>query len=199
MNSSDKPAFAKEAALIVVDVQNDFADPRGSLYVSGGEQIIPVVNELISKARDAGSPVIYTQDWHPPVTAHFQAYGGTWPVHCVRGTWGAEFHERLDVGELIVRKGTGGEDGYSGFTVKDNETGIESPTELDSILRRHQVRRVIVAGLAQDVCVKETALDARELGYQTTVVLRATRPVNLRSGDESRANDEMAAAGVKLL
>lgn len=199
MNSSDKPAFGQETALIVVDVQNDFADTRGSLYVPGGEQIIPVVNELISKARDAGSPVVYTQDWHPPVTAHFQAYGGTWPVHCVRGTWGAEFHSRLDVGEPIVRKGTGGEDGYSGFTVVDNETGVESPTELDSILRQHQVRRVIVVGLAQDVCVKATALDARGLGYQTTVVLPATRAVNLKSGDESRANDEMAAAGVELL
>lgn len=199
MNSSDKPVFAQDTALIVVDVQNDFADARGSLYVPGGERIIPVVNDLISKAREAGSPVIYTQDWHPPVTAHFQAYGGTWPVHCVRDTWGAEFHERLDVGELIVRKGTGGEDGYSGFTVVDDETGIESRTELDSILRRNQVRRLIVVGLAQDVCVKETALDARGLGYQTAVVLEATRPVNLRSGDESRANDEMVAAGVNLL
>lgn len=199
MNSSDKPDFDQETALIVVDVQNDFADTRGSLYVPGGEQIIPVVNELISKARDAGSPVVYTQDWHPPVTAHFQAYGGTWPVHCVRGTWGAEFHMRLDVGELIVRKGTGGEDGYSGFTVVDNETGLQSRTELDSILRQHEVRRVIIVGLAQDVCVKETALDATALGYHTTVVLQATRAVNLRPGDESGANAQMVAAGVELV
>ncbi|MEX0790717.1 MAG: isochorismatase family protein [Actinomycetota bacterium] len=199
MESVNQPVFGEDTALIVVDVQNDFAHKRGSLYVPDGEKIIPPVNNLIARAGQAGSPVVYTQDWHPPVTPHFEPYGGTWPVHCVRGTWGAEFHPELEVGDLIVRKGTGGEDGYSGFTVVDDETGVESSTELDSILGRHQVRRVVVVGLAQDVCVKETALDARRRGYQTVVVLEATRPVNLRPDDENRANQQMVAAGVKVV
>lgn len=199
MESLNQPVFDKESALIVIDVQNDFADPQGSLYVLGGEETISPVNNLVPRAVDAGSPVVYTQDWHPPVTPHFEPHGGTWPVHCSRDTWGAEFHPELEVGDLIVRKGTGGEDGYSGFTVLDDETGVESSTELDSILRRQKVRRVVVVGLAHDVCVKATALDARRRGYETVVVLEATRPVNLRPGDEDLANEQMTAAGVELV
>jgi nicotinamidase/pyrazinamidase len=191
--------FDSHTALVVVDVQNDFADPAGSLYVGGGDDIVPTVNQLVAEARAAGALVAYTQDWHPPETPHFAAFGGTWPVHCVRGTWGAELHPDLAVEGPVVRKGTGGEDGYSGFTARDVETGEDVPTELDAILREHEVRRVVVVGLAQDVCVKATALDARRLGYDTEVVLAATRPVNVKPGDAEAANDEMEAAGVALV
>ena len=185
-------------ALVVVDVQNDFADPGGSLYVTGGEDVVATVNALIADARDAGAAVVYTQDWHPPETPHFATSGGTWPVHCVRDTWGAELHPDLVVEGPIVRKGTGGEDGYSGFTALDVTTGERKPTELDDILRDKGIDEVVVVGLAQDVCVKATALDALRLGYETSVVLSATRPVNLSPADEAAANEEMAAAGVTL-
>jgi nicotinamidase/pyrazinamidase len=195
----DAHPFDEHTALVVVDVQNDFADPSGSLYVSGGDEVIPVVNGLVAAARAAGAFVAYTQDWHPPETPHFATSGGTWPVHCVRDTWGAELHPMLDVEGPVVRKGTGGEDGYSGFTVFDVSTGERTPTELDDLLSDHAAQRVVVVGLAQDVCVKETALDARRLGYDTSVVLQATRPVNVNPGDERTANEEMAAAGIVLV
>jgi nicotinamidase/pyrazinamidase len=189
----------KSFGLVVVDVQNDFADPGGSLYVDGGETIIPLVNRLVESAERAGAVVVYTQDWHPPVTPHFQTEGGVWPVHCVRETWGAELHPGLKLAGAIVRKGTGGEDGYSGFTVREVETGEDRATDLDSMLRDKGVRHVVVVGLAQDVCVKATALDARRLGYDCTVVLDATRPVNLHPGDDEAANSAMAAVGISLV
>jgi nicotinamidase/pyrazinamidase len=114
--------YDAKAALVVVDVQNDFADPGGSLYVKDGEEVVPIANQEIDRAVAAGASVIYTQDWHPSSTPHFQKDGGIWPVHCVQGTWGAEFHPELTVKGEVIRKGTGGEDGYSGFTVRDPRT-----------------------------------------------------------------------------
>lgn len=190
--------FDDRTALIVVDVQNDFADRRGGLYVAGGEQIIPTINDLVAAAQAADALVIYTQDWHPPRTPHFETHGGTWPVHCVQGTWGAELHPDLDVAGPVVRKGTGGEDGYSGFTARDVHTGEQVPTDLDGILRQNDITRVVVVGLAQDVCVKDTAIDARLRGYDTAVLLLATRPVNLGPDDHRVANDAMAAVGITL-
>jgi nicotinamidase/pyrazinamidase len=191
-------SFDQHTALVVVDVQNDFADPSGGLYVQDGEQVVPAINQLIAQARAAGAPVVYTQDWHPETTPHFEKDGGIWPVHCVRDTWGAELHPDLDVSGPIVRKGTGGEDGYSGFTARDVTTGEEEPTGLQSVLEERGIRRLVVVGLAQDVCVKETALDARRLGYETLVPLAATRPVNLEAGDDARAVDAMVEAGAEV-
>jgi nicotinamidase/pyrazinamidase len=191
--------FDEVTALVVVDVQNDFADPLGSLYVAGAEGIIGTINDLITEARASGALVVYTQDWHPPETPHFIPWGGTWPVHCVRDTWGAQFHPDLDVEGPTVRKGTGGEDGYSGFTHRDHVTGADLPTGLDDLLREHGIERVLVVGLCQDVCVKATALDARRLGFDTTVDLAATRAVNVQPGDDARANEELSAAGVVLV
>lgn len=186
-------------ALVVVDMQNDFAHPDGNLYVSGGDEAIDAVNREIEAASQAGALVVYTQDWHPPVTPHFEKDGGTWPTHCVRDTWGAELHPALRVVDgPVVRKGTGGEDGYSGFSVRDPNSGEESSTELERLLRDHGVTRLVVVGLAQDVCVKETVLDARRLGFDTTVLTAATRPVELQDGDGDRALKEMAAAGATI-
>jgi nicotinamidase/pyrazinamidase len=191
--------FDPETALVVVDVQNDFADPSGALYVAGGETTIPEINRLVAAARQAGAVVVYTQDWHPEQTPHFEPFGGTWPVHCVRGTWGAELHPDLDVDGPVVRKGTGGEDGYSGFYARDVETGEDKATDLHRLLADRGARRVVVVGLAEDVCVKATALDARRLGYETTVLRDATRPVEVRPGDADRARAELAEAGVALV
>jgi nicotinamidase/pyrazinamidase len=185
-------------ALVVVDVQNDFADPDGSLYVRDAETVIDVTNAEIDAARAAGALVVYTQDWHPPDTPHFAKDGGTWPVHCVGGTWGAELHPRLIANGERIRKGTGGEDGYSGFTMADPVTGETCPTGLDDLLRERGVRRVVIVGLATDYCVRATALDAVALGYETTTVVDGVRPVELEPGDGQRAIDEMTAAGVTL-
>jgi nicotinamidase/pyrazinamidase len=193
------PEYDARTALVVVDVQNDFAHPDGDLYVRGGDESIAAVNREIDAAAAAGALVVYTQDWHPPSTPHFEKDGGVWPTHCVRETWGAQFHDALRiVAGPVVRKGAGGEDGYSAFSVRDPESGAEAATELETILRDRDINRVVVVGLAQDVCVKETVLDARRLGFETIVVKDATRPVDLQPGDGDRAIEEMAAAGAAV-
>jgi nicotinamidase/pyrazinamidase len=184
--------------LVVVDVQNDFADPGGSLSVKGGEEVVHAVNRLVDEAWAAGSPVVYTQDWHPPDTPHFEKDGGIWPVHCVAGTWGAQFHPALRVDGEVVRKGTAGEDGYSGFTMRDPITGEERSTGLAEVLRSDGVDAVVIAGLATDYCVKATALDAIQLGFLATVPTDAVAAVDVEPGDGARALEELAAAGVTL-
>jgi len=188
--------FDAGTALVVVDVQNDFADPAGGLYVDGGEQIIAGVNDAVDAVIAAGGHVFYTQDWHPPTTPHFAKDGGSWPVHCVRDTWGARLHPGLTVDGPVVRKGTGGEDGYSGFSVRDPVSGDESTTELSSLLADVGVRRVVVVGLAGDVCVQATALDARRLGYDVVVPWSLTRCVKVAASDVERAIGDLRDAGV---
>ncbi len=192
--------YEPATALLLVDVQNDFADPAGSLAVNGAEVILSILNEEIAAARAAGAVVAYTQDWHPATTPHFAKDGGVWPVHCVGGTWGARLHPGLiaDAGPC-VRKGAGGEDGYSGFTMRDPLTGAAVPTELDGLLRGRGVRRVVVGGLATDYCVKATVLDALALGYETRVLVDAIRPVELVPGDGERALAEMERGGALLV
>ena len=190
--------YDPRTALAVVDIQNDFADASGSLSVAGGAAVIPFVNDQIAGARAAGAFVVYTQDWHPPSTPHFEKDGGVWPVHCVMDTWGAAFHPDLVVDGPVVRKGTGGEDGYSGFSVADPTTGDRSATELDHLLRDHGVERVIIVGLATDYCVRSTGLDAQELGYGTAVLRAGVRAVDLAAGDGDAALAELASAGVLI-
>jgi nicotinamidase/pyrazinamidase len=187
--------YDTRTALLVVDVQNDFADPGGSLYVQGGEDVVAAANREIERAQQGGALVVYTQDWHPESTPHFEKDGGVWPVHCVAGTWGAELHPDLDVVGATVRKGVGGEDGYSGFGVRDPETGAQQPTELEELLRERAIERLVVVGLALDYCVKETALDAVRLGFDTVVPLEVTRPVNLQPTDGEQAVEAIREAG----
>jgi nicotinamidase/pyrazinamidase len=191
-------SYDDRTALIVVDVQNDFADSKGSLYVRQGEQVVPRANEEIGRAAPTGSLIVYTQDWHPEHTPHFQTDGGIWPVHCVQGTWGAEFHPGLTVLGEIVRKGSGGEDGYSGFTMRDPGSGEERDTPLEGLLRGRGIERVVVVGLATDYCVKETALDAVRRGFDTTVISEAIGAVDLRAGDGERALEDLRRAGARV-
>ncbi|MDZ7679152.1 MAG: isochorismatase family protein [Acidimicrobiales bacterium] len=193
--------YGPHTALIVVDMQNDFVHPDGSLHVSGSMDAIHRVNAEIAAARAAGSPVVYTQDWHPPDTPHFVDQGGNWPPHCVRDTWGARLHDDLDVppDPVVVKKGTGMEDGYSGFTVYDLEADADQPTELDRILRDQGIERTIVVGVATDVCVRATALDAAKLGYVTEVIPEATAAVDQEEGDGERALEEMADHGIAIV
>ena len=192
------PAYDATTALIVVDVQNDFADPSGSLYVQTGEAVVPLINNEIARAVAAGARVYYTQDWHPESTPHFAKDGGTWPVHCVQDSWGAELHPELAIGGPVVRKGSNGEDGYSGFTMRDPESGATIPTPLGDMLGEAGVTRLVVCGLATDYCVKGTVIDGRERGYPVTVLGNAIRAVEVQEGDGDRAIEAMFEAGALL-
>jgi len=185
-------------ALIVVDLQNDFADTKGSLSVHGAADIIPVLNREAASARAGRALVVCSQDWHPQHTPHFKRDGGVWPVHCVFDTWGAEFHPALEVpeGTPIVRKGSNGEDGYSAFSMLDKQTGQTVPTMLEPLLQAAGVTEVVIGGLATDYCVKATALDAVRLGFATIVLVDAVAAVNLAPEDGATALDELRAAGV---
>ncbi|MDP9467426.1 MAG: isochorismatase family protein [Chloroflexota bacterium] len=191
-------AYGLATALVVVDVQNDFADPEGSLFVPGGEAVVERVNDEVQRAVAGGAMVVYTQDWHPPSTPHFARDGGVWPVHCVAGTWGAELHPDLTVAGASVRKGSNGEDGYSGFAMRDPVSGEERPTLLEALLHEQGVARVVVCGLATDYCVLGTVLDARRLGFETTVLREAVAAVDLAAGDGERALEAMVEAGAQL-
>jgi nicotinamidase/pyrazinamidase len=186
-------------ALIVVDVQNDFADPAGGLAVARAGRILPRINDEVVAAGEAGATVVYTQDWHPESTPHFAKDGGIWPVHCVAGSWGAELHPDLVVAGDVIRKGANGEDGYSGFTMRDPVSGAMIPTPLEGLLRDRGVSRVVICGLATDYCVNATALDARRLGFDTQVLMNAVAAVNLQPGDGDRALTAMADAGAELV
>lgn len=184
-------------ALLVVDMQNDFADPKGGLYVRGGEEVVSLASVEVAAAQNAGATIVYTQDWHPESTPHFEKDGGIWPVHCVADTWGAELHPNLLVHGAIVRKGTSGEDGYSGFSVRDPVSGVASATQLQSLLDP-SVRRLVVIGLAGDYCVKETALDGVRLGYEVEVPAALTRFVEMSPGDAEQSLQQLRDAGVTV-
>jgi nicotinamidase/pyrazinamidase len=191
--------YGPQVALVVVDLQNDFADPSGNLYVRGGPEIVALVNAEIETALESGAAVAYTQDWHPSHTPHFSQDGGLWPVHCVQGSWGAEMVPGLTVRGPVVRKGSHGEDGYSGFSMRNPIGGMPVPTELDATIAKGGATRLVICGLATDYCVKATALDGVRLGYDTAVLLDAIRAVDLKAGDGERAIDEMMGAGVVVV
>jgi nicotinamidase/pyrazinamidase len=179
-------------ALIIVDVQNDFC-PGGALAVKGGDEVVPVLNRAIDKFSAAGLPIFATRDWHPEKTSHFKAYGGLWPVHCVQGTGGADFHPGLHLNKDVVVVSAGmlpTEEGYSGFQATD-----ASGSGLAELLRRKGVERLFVGGLATDYCVKHTVLDGLKEGFKVTLLVDAVRAVNLSPDDGDRAINEMTKAG----
>ena len=177
-------------ALIVVDVQNDFC-PGGMLAVPHGDEVIAPLNKLIDEFLERGAPVYKSRDWHPATTKHFAKYGGTWPVHCVQNTYGAEFHPALrdDSRITVISKGLGDTDCYSAF----------DETDLAAQLHKQNVEEVIVGGLATDYCVKNTVLDALKLGFKVKAVENAMRAVDLQPGDGERAIEEMRAAGADIV
>jgi len=177
-------------ALIVVDVQNDFC-PGGTLAVPHGDEVIAPLNKLIDEFLERGAPVYKSRDWHPATTKHFEAYGGTWPIHCVQNTRGAEFHPALrdDPRITVISKGLGDTDCYSAF----------DETDLAAQLHEQNVKEVLVGGLATDYCVKNTVLDALKHGFKVKAVENAMRAVELQPGDGARAIDEMRAAGADII
>jgi nicotinamidase/pyrazinamidase len=198
--STDLPVrLGPHTGLVVVDMQADFALRTGSLYVPGAEEIVEPVNRLVRAVSEAGGTVAYTQDLHPAQTPHFVTQGGLWPPHCVAGTPGAELLPELVVVGDVVPKGTQGEDGYSGFSVRDPLSGEQSPTVLESLLRTAGVTTVVVVGLAGDYCVGETAIDAAGAGFTTLLPLDLTRFVNLRPGDDAAMVERARGAGVDVV
>ncbi len=177
-------------ALIVVDVQNDFC-PGGALGVERGDEVVAPLNKLIEEFLARGEVVVKSRDWHPPQTKHFQAFGGTWPVHCVQQTHGAEFHERLtdDPRIIVVSKGTGDADNYSAF----------DGTDLATLLSERGVTEIWVGGLATDYCVRQTVLDGLGAGFKVKAIGEAMRAVNLQPGDDLRAIREMREAGAEIV
>ncbi|HEX7335471.1 MAG TPA: nicotinamidase [Pyrinomonadaceae bacterium] len=177
-------------ALIVVDVQNDFC-AGGTLAVPHGDEVVEPLNRQMDKFLERGAPVYKTRDWHIPTAKHFAAYGGTWPLHCVQNTKGAEFHPALrdDPRIAVISKGLGDSDGYSAF----------DETDLASQLQQQGVEEVVVGGLATDYCVKSTVLDALKHGFKVKVLEDAIRAVELEPGDADRAIDEMRAAGAEIV
>jgi nicotinamidase/pyrazinamidase len=177
-------------ALIVVDVQNDFC-PGGTLAVPHGDDVIEPLNQLIDDFLKRGAPVYKSRDWHTPTTKHFAAYGGTWPVHCVQDTEGAEFHPALrdDPRITVISKGLGDTDCYSAF----------DETDLATQLHKQNVEEVVVGGLATDYCVKNTVLDALKKGFKVKAIENAMRAVDLQPGDGERAIDEMRDAGADIV
>ncbi|MGH7736811.1 MAG: isochorismatase family protein [Candidatus Tyrphobacter sp.] len=173
-------------ALLVVDPQNDFL-PGGSLAVPDGNRIFDPINRLMPLF----SYVVGSRDWHPRHHAYFQAYGGPWPFHCIQGTAGAEFSPLLHADEVdeIVDKGTDpNTDGYSAF----------AGTMLARRLRERGIRRIFIAGLATDYCVKNTVLDAADAGFSTVVVTDAVAAIDLEPGDEARALHAMRERGAEF-
>lgn len=195
-------------ALIIVDVQNDFA-PWGALPVPAGDRVVPVINRI----QNAFPLVVATQDWHPPnhksfASQHRREVGETvsldgveqilWPDHCVQNTDGAAFIEGLNLDNVrcVFRKGMDvNVDSYSGFFDNDHRRS----TGLDQYLADQKVTEVFVAGLATDYCVKFTALDARRLGFETWVIEDASQGVALNSGDVETALTEMRQAGIRIV
>jgi nicotinamidase/pyrazinamidase len=183
-------------ALLIIDVQNDFC-PGGTLAVASGDEVVEPLNELIRDFDGRFLPIVKTRDWHPARTKHFADFGGKWPPHCVQGTRGAKFRSDLlhPTATIVISKGLGDEDDYSGFDGVDLDNNNLS---LEQTLREQGVNRVIVGGLATDYCVKYSVLDARAKGFEVVVVSDAIRGVENPGGTE-RAISEMEAAGATFV
>jgi nicotinamidase/pyrazinamidase len=175
------------AALVIIDVQNDFT-AGGALEVPAGDDVIEPLNRL-ARSYDI---VFATRDWHPPDHHSFESEGGPWPVHCVRGTEGAQLHPELDRAQIDEVIDKGQERGLEGYSAFEN-TGFEQR------LRELEIDSLTVGGLAANICVRSTALDARRLGFGVKLATDATRGVDIEDGDTERAIAEMQAAGVECV
>lgn len=180
-------------ALLIIDVQIDFC-PGGALPVPGGDRVIPALNRAIAHFHSRGWPVYASRDWHPADSTHFRTFGGRWPVHCVAGRQGAAFHPdlRLPADAVIISKGISrADDGYSAFEGTDDRGQW-----LIDDLRRRQIDRLYVGGLATDYCVRASVMDACKLGLRVIVLVDAIAGIS--PDDTRRALEEMRAAGATL-
>jgi nicotinamidase/pyrazinamidase len=181
--------LSKNEALIIVDVQRDFC-PGGALPVPEGDQVVPVLNEYIKLFKKANARIFATRDWHPPNHVSFKTYGGPWPPHCIQQSEGAKFHPDLklpDDTSIISKAMDPAKESYSGF----------DGTTLAEDLNKNGAAQVFVGGLATDYCVKNTVLDAINQGFETALLLDATRGINAKPDDVKKAIDEMTAKGAE--
>jgi nicotinamidase/pyrazinamidase len=181
------PVDSARDALIIVDVQNDFC-PGGALAVPQGDEVIPTINRLLKQSWLS----VATMDWHPAEHSSFEPHGGPWPLHCVQGTTGAELHPELDADSIqltITKASHRDKDAYSGF----------DGTDLARILREKGITRVVVCGIATDYCVKATAHDALEEGFEVVVLEDAIRGVEVNPGDSRRALEGLRKAGAQVI
>jgi len=196
-------------ALLIIDIQNDFC-PGGALPVPEGDQVITVINSIVKKFYK----VIATQDWHPinhvsfarnhPGNKEYEEIEVSgikqvlWPIHCVPGTKGAEFHPDLiaDNFDLILRKGNNPKiDSYSAFRENDKKT----ITGLNGYLKELDIKQVFICGLALDYCVFYSAMDSKEMGFDTYVILDATRGIDSPPGSIENALNSMRNSGIKII
>lgn len=178
-----------KTALIVVDVQKDFC-PGGALAVKGGNEVVGVLNRYIEACEKGGAAVYLTRDWHPRNHSSFKEFGGPWPPHCVQETEGARFHPGLKAPPeaTVISKATHPDwDAYSEF----------ERTNLELYLKRSGIKRLLIGGLATDYCVKSTVLDACRLGFETYLLIDASRGIDVKAGASKRAVEEMKKAGAK--
>jgi nicotinamidase/pyrazinamidase len=174
-------------ALVAVDIQNDFF-AQGSLPVPQAEEVVPIINRYIELFHAKALPIFTTRDWHPPKHSSFKEQGGPWPVHCVAGTKGAEFHKDFKLpssGVIISAATTVAKDAYSGF----------EGTGLDEQMKSLGIGRLFIGGLATDYCVLNTVKDAIKHGYAVFLLEDATRAVNVKPGDGENAVEEMVRLG----
>lgn len=172
-------------ALLIVDLQNDFC-PNGALPAPDGDRIVPVINKLMDKF----DVVLASKDWHPTETVHFEK----WPAHCVRETWGAEFHPDLDADKIdkVFLKGTlDTDDGYSAFEATNNDLG--------DYLRKAKIKAVYVTGLVTEYCVKQTVLEALRQGFKTYLIEDAVQGIAAHPNDVPMAKAEMERAGASFI
>jgi len=176
-------------AVLIVDVQNDFC-PGGALPIEAGDRVVPVANRWIEAATTAGVPVFASRDWHPKAHISFEERGGPWPPHCLQDDPGAAFHPDLELPDEVIKV-------TKGNRFDQDQNSAFDQTGLATELRARNIKRVIVLGLAEDVCVLATALDARKADFETVLVEAGTRPVTPDGGRDALA--QMREAGVTVI
>lgn len=185
----NKMTYRPGDALLIVDMQNDFCE-GGALAVSGGQALVSAINAESADVDTAGALVIASRDWHPVDHCSFAAQGGPWPEHCIQDTPGAAFHPELELpaGTIKVSKGSAFDrDAYSAF----------DGTGLATFLQHRDISRIIVCGLAMDVCVRATVLDSLDGGFATYLLARLTEPV--ASDQRQACQDELLVAGCEIV
>ncbi len=185
----------EDAALLIVDMQNDFC-PGGALPVPDGNRVVEPINRAIKLFSAAGLPVLASRDWHPPDTKHFRDFGGPWPAHCIQGSRGADFHHDLQLTEeaVLISKGLNLElAGYSAFEglTTDGRT-------LEELLQESGIKKLYICGLATDYCVLCTTREALRKGYKVTVLTDSVAGVDIVPGESICALEEMEKAGARL-
>lgn len=179
----------KGDGLLIVDVQNDFC-PGGALEIEEGDRVVPVLNQLIDAANNKGIAVYASRDFHPVQHVSFKDQGGAWPPHCIQDSEGAQFHPDLKLPDGVTKI-------TKGVRFDQDQNSVFDQTGFAEQLRRDDVKRLWVGGLAEDVCVLQSVLDARKAGFSVYVILHATRPVTPQGGRESV--EKMKEAGVEII